>query len=186
MIYGERIRLRAIERDDIPRFVEWLNDPDVTAGLTIKLPLASWDETRWFENLANQTAEERPLAVDARLPDNSWKHIGNVGLHQIDWTNRCAVFGVFIGDKAFWNNGYGTEATRLTLQHGFETLNLNRISLQVYETNPRAIHVYDKIGFIPEGRLRQANFRNGRYIDILIMSILHSEWDATQKQKGKL
>ena len=96
----------------------------------------------------------------------------------LEWTNRSAEFGIFIGDKTFWNNGYGCEATRLTLQHGFETLNLNRIYLHVFETNPRAIHVYDKIGFIREGKLRQTTFRNGRYIDTLIMSMLRSEWDT--------
>lgn len=177
MIYGERIRLRAVEREDIPRFVEWLNDPDVTAGLLIHLPLAIWDETRWFENLANQPVEERPLALDVRLPDGTWAHIGNTGLHRIEWSSRSAEFGIFIGDKAYWNSGYGSEATHLTLKHGFETLNLNRIYLHVYETNPRAIRVYEKIGFQREGRLRQATYRNGRYIDSLLMSMLRSEWD---------
>ena len=178
MIIGERIRLRAIERDDIPRFVDWLNDPEVIAGLLINLPMSNWDETRWFEKLAERPAEERPLALDARLPDDSWKHIGNVGLHQIEWVNRSAEFGIFIGDKSFWNHGYGTEATLLTLKHGFETINLNRIYLHVFETNLRAVHVYTKIGFVPEGRLRQTLFRNGRYIDTHVMSVLRSEWDA--------
>ena len=178
MILAERIRLRAIEREDIPRFVEWLNDPEVTAGLLINLPMATWDETRWFENLGNRPAEERPLAVDARLPEGGWTHIGNVGLHQIETTNRSAEFGIFIGDKAFWDHGYGSEATRLTLKHGFETLNLNRIYLYVFETNPRAIRAYEKCGFVHEGKQRQSVYRNGRYIDTFFMSILRSEWDA--------
>ncbi len=178
MIYGERIRLRAVESDDLPRFVEWLNDPEVTAGLLFTLPLASWDEKRWFENLANCPIEERPLALDAGQPDGSWAHIGNVGLHQIEWTNRAAEFGIFIGDKSYWNNGYGTEATRLVLKHGFETLNLNRIYLYVFETNPGAVRTYEKAGFTHEGQLRQSIYRNGRYIDVFLMSILRSEWDA--------
>ena len=178
MIYGERVRLRAIERDDIPRFVEWLNDPQVTAGLLINLPMASWDETNWFENLAKMPMEERPLALEARQPDQTWAHIGNVGLHQIEQTNRCAEFGIFIGDKAFWDHGYGSDATLLTLKHGFETLNLNRIYLYVFETNPRAIHVYEKIGFVHEGILRQSIYRNGRYIDTIVMSMLRTEWNA--------
>ncbi len=178
MIYDKRIRLRAIEPNDIPRFVEWLNDPEVIAGLLIYLPMASWEEKRWFEALENRPAEERPLALDALQSDGSWIHIGSVGLHQIEAANRNAEFGIFIGDKAFWNSGYGTEATRLALQHGFETLNLNRISLQVFETNPRAIHIYEKIGFILEGKLRQRIYRSGHYIDIFIMSMLRSEWDA--------
>lgn len=180
MIYGKRIRLRAVEREDVPRFAQWLNDPEVIAGLLIYLPMASWDETRWFENLAQRPTEERPLALDASLPDGSWKHIGNVGLHQIEWTNRAAEFGIFIGDKSFWNGGYGTEATRLMLKHGFETLNLNRIYLYVFETNPSAIRTYEKAGFAHEGKLRQSVYRNGRYVDALLMSILRSEWDAKQ------
>ena len=178
MIISERIRLRAIEREDTPRFVEWLNDLEVTAGLLIHLPLASWDETRWFENLANQPTEQRPLAVEARQPGGPWVHIGNTGLHNINWTARSAEFGIFIGDKTFWNDGYGTEATRLMLKHGFETLNLNRIGLDVFETNLRAVHVYEKVGFVHEGRRRQANYRDGHYSDILQMSILRPEWDA--------
>lgn len=186
MINGERVCLRAVERDDIPHFVNWLNDPEVTAGLLINLPMSSWDETRWFENLANRPAEERPLALDARLPDGQWKHIGNVGLHQIEWTNRSAEFGIFIGDKTFWNKGYGTEATRLTIKHGFETLNLNRIYLHVFETNPRAIHAYENVGFVREGKLRQSTYRNGIYIDSLLMSMLRSEWDTQKQTKRNL
>jgi RimJ/RimL family protein N-acetyltransferase len=178
MITSERIRLRAVEREDIPRFVEWLNDPEVIAGLLVNLPMSTWDETRWFENLANRPAEDRPLAVDARLPEGGWKHIGNVGLHQIEWMNRAAEFGIFIGDKTFWNQGYGSEATRLTLKHGFETLNMNRIYLYVFETNPRAIRAYEKCGFAREGKLRQSIYQNGNYIDTLLMSMLRSEWDA--------
>ena len=176
MIVSERVRLRSIEREDIPDFVEWLNDVEVTAGLLMYLPLANWEEANWFESLAGRPAEERPLAVDARRPDGSWVHIGNVGFHGIDWVARSAEFGIFIGDKSFWNKGYGGEITRLMLRHGFETLNLNRIGLEVFETNPRAIHTYEKAGFVLEGRRRQAHFRNGRFCDILMMSVLRDEW----------
>lgn len=178
MIYSERIRFRAVERDDVPRYVEWLNDPEVIAGLVINLPMASWDEMRWFENLSHRDPETRPMAMEAIQPDGSWKHIGGVGLEGIEWHNRSASFGIFIGDKHYWNKGYGSEATRLALKHGFETLNLNRISLQVYETNPRAIRAYEKVGFVREGVLRQALYRNGKYTNVLVMSVLRSEWDA--------
>ena len=182
MIYAERIRLRAVEREDIPRFVEWLNDPEVTAGLTMHLPMAFSDETRWFEGLSNRSVEERPLAIDVKTPDGGWKHIGNVGPEGIEWLNRCASFGIFVGEKSLWNQGYGTEATRLMLKHGFETLNLNRIFLYVCETNPRAIRAYEKVGFVKEGLLRDAVYRNGCYINVLLMSILRSEWNSIHKK----
>ena len=94
MITSGRIRLRAVEREDIPRYVEWLNDPEVTPGILMHLPLASWEETRWFENLGNRPTEDRPLALEGRKPDGSWVHIGSIGLHNFDWTARCAEFGI--------------------------------------------------------------------------------------------
>jgi len=179
MIYGERVRLRAVEREDVPRFVEWLNDPEVIAGLELNLPLANWEETRWFENLSNYAAEERPLAIEARSPDGGWEHIGATGLSKIEWMNRCACFGIFIGKKTLWNQGYGSEVTSLVLKHSFETLNLNRIYLYVYETNPRAIRAYERAGFVKEGVLREARYLNGVYINALVMSALRSGWTSS-------
>jgi RimJ/RimL family protein N-acetyltransferase len=81
-----------------------------------------------------------------------------------------------IGDKTYWNRGYGTEAVRLVAKHGFNTLNLNRIFLHVFENNPRAIRAYEKAGFSHEGRKRQAEFKDGKYIDVLVMSMLRNEF----------
>lgn len=86
-----------------------------------------------------------------------------------------------IGDKSYWDKGYGTEVMGLLLSHGFDTLNLNRIYLRVYVSNPRAIRSYEKAGFTLEGRLREAVFQRGAYGDVLIMSALRSEWDAGRK-----
>jgi RimJ/RimL family protein N-acetyltransferase len=71
---------------------------------------------------------------------------------------------------------------RLLLKHGFETLNLHRIFLRVYETNPRAIRTYEKVGFVHEGRMRQALYRQGQYHDILLMSVLRPEWDSNNRE----
>jgi RimJ/RimL family protein N-acetyltransferase len=68
---------------------------------------------------------------------------------------------------------------RLLLKHGFDTLNLNRIYLRVFETNPRAIRAYEKAGFTHEGCQRQAEFKEGRYLDVLVMSILRNEYLAS-------
>ena len=181
MIYGERIRFRAVERDDVPRYVEWFNDREVTAGLARHLPMASWDEMRWFERLVERPEVERPFAVDAKSADG-WKHIGSVGLMEFKQIERSAEFGIVIGDKNYWNNGYGTEMTRLMLKHGFENLNLNRIMLQVHATNPRAIRTYEKAGFVHEGVLREALYRNGVYLNMLVMSVLRSEWDLFKEK----
>lgn len=183
MIFGEKVRLRAVEREDLPRFATWLNDHEVTAGLTLHLPLCIDDEQDWYEGMRKGPAEERPLAIDARL-DDGWQHIGNCGLHGIVWRVREAEVGIFIGEKDYWNQGYGSEAMRLILKHGFETLNLNRIFLRVYANNPRAIRSYEKVGFVHEGIMRQSAFKDGKYIDVVFMSILRSEWQRITSATG--
>lgn len=175
MIYGKRIRLRAPEKGDVPRFTAWLNDPEVRQGLSMYLPLSIAEEERWFENMLQQPANEHPLTIEVRQGE-SWIPIGNCGFMNIDWRNRASEVGIFIGEKSFWNQGYGTETMHLLLEHGFQTLNLNRIFLRVFGNNTRAIRSYEKAGFIHEGRMRQAEYQAGEYIDVLLMSVLRSEW----------
>ena len=177
MIYGGRIRLRADERSDLPQFVVWLNDPEVIAGLSAVFPLSQVEEEQWYENMLKTPREEHPMAIDIRTEDGGWKLIGNCGLFGFNWRSHSAEVGIFIGDKSCWNQGFGTEAMGLILKHGFNNMNLNRIYLRVLATNPRAIRCYEKVGFISEGRLRQAEFRNGQYVDFLVMSVLRSEFN---------
>ena len=175
MIYGERIRLRPIEREDLATFVAWLNDPEVRHGLALYLPVSSAEEDRWFEDTLKEARDQRPLAIELER-EGGWKLIGSCGYDKIDWRNRGSEVGIMIGDKTCWNQGYGTQVMRLLLLHGFNTLNLERVFLRVFEDNPRAIRAYEKAGFIHEGRMRQAEFRDGRYLDVLLMSVLRSEW----------
>lgn len=175
MIYGNRIRLRAPERRDLPLFVGWLNNPEVRQGLAHYRPFSQVEEERWFENMLERPPDEHPMVIE--IPDDdAWRPIGNCSYLNIDWRNRLAEVGIFIGDVTCWNQGYGSEAMGLLLQHAFNTLNLNRIFLRVYENNPRAIRCYEKAGFIQEGRLRQAEYRDGQFVDVLLMSVLRQEW----------
>ncbi|MFC2053668.1 GNAT family N-acetyltransferase [Chloroflexota bacterium] len=175
MIYGDRLRLRAVERSDLELFVEWLNDPEVREGLLLHLPMSMAEEEKWFEDMIKRPDVEHPMVIEIRQ-DESWVMIGNCGIHNIAWRLRSAEVGIFIGEKGYWDQGYGTEAMRLLLDHSFNTLNLNRITLQVYEDNPRAVRAYEKVGFVHEGRARQGMYKNGRYVDIIWMSVLRSEW----------
>ncbi len=175
MIVGQRIRLRAIERDDLSRFVTWLNDSEVTRGLMIRLPLSTADEEAWYEQMLKSPQSEHTMAIDVHEGER-WVHLGSCGFHAIDWTVRSGEVGIFIGEKSYWNHGYGSEAMQLLLRHGFQTLNLNRIFLRVYADNARAIRSYEKCGFIREGVMRQAMYKDGQYIDVLFMSVLRSEW----------
>ena len=177
MIFGERIRLRAIERSDLPQFVLWLNDPDVYKSILIYLPLSQSEEEIWYENMLKRPKDEHPMVIEIKQEDG-WVAIGNCGFINIDWRCRSGDVGIFIGEKRLWNHGYGTEAMRLLLKHGFNTLNLNRVALDVYATNSGGIRSYEKAGFIHEGAKREAVFCDGQYIDLLQMSVLKKEWES--------
>ncbi len=121
---------------------------------------------------------ERQLAIEIQ-PDpkkDLWIFVGNCGLLEIDWQNRLAEIGIHIGEKSYWNQGFGTKVLRLMLKHGFENLNLHRIWLRVFENNQRALRAYEKAGFTLEGKFREAQFIEGKYVDVMIMSMLQSEW----------
>ncbi|MBW8011780.1 MAG: GNAT family N-acetyltransferase [Chloroflexi bacterium] len=175
MIYGKRIRFRAPEREDLPMYTKWINDSEVRAGLNMFLPMSLASEEKWFEQMLEKPAEEHPMSIDVQ-EGKSWKLIGNCGLMFFNQRARTAEVGIMIGEKDYWDQGYGTEAMQLILRHGFNTLNLNSITLRVYETNPRAIRSYEKTGFVLDGRIRQSHFAEGKYVDTLFMSVLRDEW----------
>ena len=177
MIYGEGIRLRAIERDDIPRFMRWFNDPEVRRYLSMYRPLSRAEEERWLESLLSRQ-NDIVLAIEVREGDG-WRHIGNIGLHKIDWKNRVATLGIAIGEKGYWNRGYGTEAVRTMLRYAFGELGLHRVELEVYSFNPRAQRCYEKAGFKREGVRREALFRDGRFHDVITMGILRQEFESS-------
>jgi diamine N-acetyltransferase len=176
LITGDRIRFRAPEKQDLPEFVRWLNDPEVRAGISMYLPMSLAEEEKWFQSILEKPQDERPLCIECK-DGEGWKLIGNCGFFSIKAISRSAEFGIMIGERSYWNKGYGTEAVELLLKHGFSSLNLHRIYLRVFETNLRAVRAYEKAGFIHEGRHREAHYYDGTYVDVIQMSVLRSEWD---------
>ena len=175
MIYGEKTRLRRIEREDIPTFVRWFSDPEVREYLMINRPISTAEEEKWFER---KLVEEDSEIFAIETADGT--HIGNIELMDIDSHHRHAELGIVIGEKAYWGQGYGSDAIHTLLHFGFQEMNLHRIYLRVYEDNARGIRAYEKCGFRHEGRLREANFRQGKYHDELVMGILMHEFAKDQ------
>jgi RimJ/RimL family protein N-acetyltransferase len=104
------------------------------------------------------------------------EHIGNAGLYTINWLYRSAEYRIIIGEKKYWNKGYGAEAAGLIIDYGFNKLNLNKVWLGVNTENKGAVRSYIKSGFKEEGILRDEIYRNGRYYDAVRMSILRREF----------
>ena len=174
MIVGEKVRLRPIERDDLPRFVRWFGDPEVRRHLALFLPFSLAQEERWFEGLLGRLERQEDVLLAIETADGV--HIGNIGLHAIDWQNRSTELGIAIGEKAYWGQGYGTDAIRTLLGLAFHEMNLHRVFLRVDADNARGIRCYEKAGFQREGVSREVVFKGGQYQDQYIMSILESEF----------
>jgi RimJ/RimL family protein N-acetyltransferase len=175
-LIGRTIYLRPLEPEDAPPIVTWFNDPEVTRTLRRYQPMTLAQEKAWLEQIGRSETDVA-LAIVVRETD---QFIGVTGLHNLSVRHRHVMFGISIGVKAMWGKGYGTEAAELLVRHAFQTLNLNRVQLEVYELNKPAIRCYEKAGFQIEGRLRQTYFAEGRYWDTLVMGILRSEWRSQE------
>lgn len=181
-LLGERIFLRPLEMEDAPRCQVWVNDPTVNLYLLVgRIPFNRLREEEWFKGLYK---DSHNVILGICLRDNN-QHIGNCGLHSISWVDRNALFGIMIGEKEEWNKGYGMEATGLILEYAFQTLNLERVELSVFEFNDRAIRCYKNAGFREEGRLRKKRYKMGRYWDEIVMGILKEEWESQESKTKK-
>jgi diamine N-acetyltransferase len=173
VIYGDRIRLRAIERSDIPTFIRWFNDPEVRRYLLINAPMGTIQEEAWLERAAKAT-DQYFFAIEAQVNDD-WVHIGNTSLAKIDWTNRTCIFGLALGEKDYWGRGYGSAATRAMVGFALNELNLHRVELEVFAEHTAAIRCYTKSGFVMEGTRRAALYKDGRYHDAHIMAVVKED-----------
>lgn len=169
IIKGNKVNLRPLTLRDAPRLVLWTADPEVYKFLSFD-NLTLKQERQWIKSIRYQPGEHH-FAIETK--DNV--HIGVCGL-SVDSKQKNASFGIFIGDKNYWNIGLGTETTKLLLKHGFNKLKLSQITLKVYNYNVRAMVVYENCGFKHEKTLPRHRLWQGRYYDALIMTISRDEW----------
>lgn len=182
MLRGKHVYLRPAERDDIPLFVRWLNDAETNAYLAMRAPMSVPMEEEWFARVVANQGKDGYHFVICRLDDD--RPIGTTGLFDIDSFNGNAGLGITIGEKQLWGQGYGSDALNALVDFGFGRLRLERIWLDVYDYNQRARRSYEKCGFKVEGTQRHAVYRDGRYIDVLLMAILRDEWLAIDRKRS--
>ncbi len=172
-IQGSHVRLRELTLDDLETLRQFVNDPEVMRSSSVYAPVTDVQQEVWFRAMTQQHNAiwfgVETLAVDRTL-------VGTCCLVDIDWIGRVAELRIRIGSKASWGTGIGTEACELLLAFGFRDLNLERIGLRVWGRNLRAQHVYAKLGFVVEGRLRRAGVVEGEPDDVVMMGLLRDEW----------
>ena len=175
VLTGHKTVLRPIMATDADAMFADLADED---GMRLTGTQATFDRPtieRWAASRA-ATDDRLDLAVTDPV-DGRW--LGEVVINEVDLDNRSCSFRIALSADAR-NRGVGTEATRLVVDHVFREIEppMNRVSLGVYAFNPRAIAVYERVGFVREGVLRQSLRWDGEFVDEISMAMLRSDWDA--------
>lgn len=169
---NRQIYLRAFEPEDYKTIVNWRNDREIAQKLGGGISYFSAErEKKWVLDTIYGHGDVK-LAICLRKNN---AHIGNVYLTGINYINRTAESHILIGEKSCWGQGYGGEALIEILTYGFNELGLNRIEARINADNVASIRLHQKIGYRREGVLREAIYKNGRYKDVIVMSILKEE-----------
>lgn len=172
-LIGKKIYLSPMNPDDYEKFTHWINDNEVGIYTAqISKPRSFQSEREALTHLAQNSH------VFAIVDMKSDEAIGVISFMDRNLLHRYAELGIFIGDKNYLSQGYGTEAILLLLNYGFNVLNLNNIMLQIREFNKRGIKCYEKCGFKEFGRRSQVAVFGDKKYDSIYMEILAEDFDG--------
>ena len=176
---GEKVAIGPMRKEYVPLYERWLTDFEVTRTLLFIRPMTREAEEAWYESGQKR---ENTVFFTIFLRDGLCP-IGNAGLHDIDHKDGTAEFGILIGEKDCWGHGYGSEATRLVLDYGFNVLALHNIMLRVYAFHERGLRCYRRAGFREIGRRREARRLAGQMFDVVMMDCLAREFTSPAVHK---
>jgi RimJ/RimL family protein N-acetyltransferase len=177
-LQGEKVYLRPFEKEDVEALYTSLFDPEVRRLTGTQKVFSHLEIEQYLERISLDNNRVDLLIV---LQEDD-QTIGDIALNDLDLKNRSANIRVAINSQKNFGRGYGTEAMRLMLGYGFGVLNLHRIELDVFSFNERAIHTYEKLGFMKEGIKRDSLYYDYQYHDAIIMSILQDEFHANSSK----
>lgn len=172
---AKQVYLRPLAVTDGDSFYQWSLDRAVTqfSLSSFSRPQSLADHQKWLTNLSDNN-NTVALGICCQQTDQLIGYAGIAGISQL---NRCGEYFILIGDKSYWQRGIATEVTRIVTEYGFSTLGLHRIELTAFSANIGAIKAYTKAGFQQEGIMRQAGFRNGQFLDKVMMAALATQYD---------
>lgn len=164
------ITIRPFEYSDIPKKVEWINNPENNKFLHYDIPLSVENTQKWFEK--NKSADNR---YDATIVADGIP-CGTIGLLNIDKKNGKAEYYIAMGKTSLKGKGVSTIASRLLLDYAFQELSLNRVYLYTEVENIAAQRLFEKVGFIKEGCLRKDIVSHGKLVDRFIYAICKEDY----------
>lgn len=180
-VEGKKVTLRALERKDMEELRSYHNDPEVAhllGGWTT--PISSEQQNQWFDRLGFDNRTIR-FAIDT-VEDG---FIGISTIVNIDYKNRSAHHSILIGKKNMRGHGYGRDTVMTTMKYAFEELQLHRLEGDILEHNIPSYNLFiKKCGWVEEGVKRDFTFRNNRYYDQIIVSILKEEYEELSNKLG--
>lgn len=178
MIKGQKVGLRAVEREDLGLLRDWRNIDDFRRNFREVRELSMAHQERWFERQCVGNPNDFMFVI-VRLSDG--KAIGACGLLYVNWVIRSGDVSFYIGEGEAYidQDGYAEEAASLLFSYGFDRLGLNKVWMELYEFDNRKLAFFEgKFGFKRDGTLRQNCFEDGRFWDSHILSLLRSDVKA--------
>lgn len=179
---GRKTILRPMNKQtDIEKCLRWINDPEIRHFVKNIFPMTYADEEYWFDNMGRKKPNDISFAIETL----DGTYIGNMGIHNINWKNGTFVTGAIIGEKEYWNKGYGTDAKMLLLDYAFNTLNLRKGVSTVIAYNKRSLNYSLHCGYKIEGVQKKQMFREGKYHDLLWLGLFKKDWLVVWKRYKK-
>lgn len=180
MLQGKKIRIRALEEEDIGVIHNWYNDQEFNLWASGAWPL---NTLKSKEELAEKLLDQSDGGHRYAILNEELAVIGTIGFRDLNIPARSAVVYVNIGLREYWGKGYGTESLMIFVKYLFCQWNFHRLSLDTWEGNNRAIRAYEKVGFKIEGRQREACYVLGEYHDAVLMGLLKREFQLPHKEQ---
>lgn len=178
-ISGKDLKLRPLEEQDLETKVKWINDPDVHKYLHYRLPLDIEKTKNWFRRIANDFSR-----YDYVIEKQDYGPIGLTGLLGIDRFHESAEFYITLGEKQYWNKGFGQQALSILVDWAFRHLNLYKIWGTTRTTNLASISMIKKVGFKIEGTLKQEKKVGDKRVDVVRVGLLRDEFKSVKNTKG--
>ncbi|MER2497391.1 GNAT family protein [Vibrio neptunius] len=168
--------LRSLDVGDADTFYQWSCDREVTVYSlsSYAYPQSKSDIEKWLLSI-NSSTKTVSFGICCKESD---RLIGYAGLSGISTLNRSGEYFILIGEKSDWGKGIGTAVTKRVTDYAIDTLGLHRVQLTASAVNVGAIKAYENAGYQHEGVMRQSGFRNGQFVDKVLMSVLSTEWQG--------
>jgi RimJ/RimL family protein N-acetyltransferase len=176
MIRGDRIVLRPVEDADVPHIHRWMNSPDVWRNMDYERAF-SLEDVR--DDVERSRADGVPFTIEV-----DGRAIGRIGLNQFRRRDRIAAMYLYIGETEAGGHGYALEAIDVLLAFAFERFDLWQVELWTLADNEKAIHVYRKAGFVEEATLRQRSWKEGRWVDRMVMTVNRDEFEKARTARS--